>query len=574
MTDCQRAARRLQHADLDPLYQVKSLIAGPEGLPLVIHAYRMEKNPQGGGQVRKFSNKIYRGDKLYKLPPQILAGEFSKWPVADDSGASMERALDRLMSQQQRWFAKQAAFEQWAEWCLDQSRLLRIQKECQIGRLRGAVRQLRSFTLEMSAEQQRVQASQAMSERFRRERLRFWRLRLLNRWHFLTNCNKIGDDVIQRCLVPRTLFQASRNEDLLPTAFGAWVCYLERQNFTAILLRSSNRKFRRLRTREALCHWAGGAREQRAAERRHQRVAMSCAWRVQRHIYTAMTRCVREWGLWVATRRKAAANNSCIRSRRNMAVKRSIFCAWERTLRSTLLRKEVRKTFHGEAEALQLELEVLRREVEESRLAREHTENELFHTQEALSKAMLASRKLEDHRHAADEDLYLKLEQYRLETQRVQADYGESQAEVQRLRSSLRQALEDSSSENEKHVLSRELLTRRTLAAEEALHTLRRSLPLLSADDQGVGEGVGQFGEGVGQYLSKSQLAGSIQRLQGPEATDFERRVGGHAAEEEGVLGSGLVSPDVLRLWVGFIRAMFMSPFAIMYPINIRLSNN
>ena len=92
---------------------------------------------------------------------------------------------------------------------------------------------------------------------------------------------------------------------------------------------------------------------------------------------------------------------------------------------------------------------------------------------------MFASRKLEDHRHAADEDLYLKLEQYRQETQRAQTDFANSQAEVLRLRSTLRQVLEESSSENEKHVLARDFLTRRSLAAEEALHALRRSLPLL-----------------------------------------------------------------------------------------------
>ena len=94
-------------------------------------------------------------------------------------------------------------------------------------------------------------------------------------------------------------------------------------------------------------------------------------------------------------------------------------------------------------------------------------------------------------------------------------------------------------------MLSRELLTQRTLAAEEALHSLRRSLPLLKADDQGVllsaeDQGVGG---GRGLYLSKSQLAGSIQHvIQGPEETDLERRAAGYAGGEEGVLGSGLAS--------------------------------
>lgn len=44
--------------------QVKSLIAGPEGLPLVVHASRTLED----GRLCSFSARLYRGDKIY-LPP-------------------------------------------------------------------------------------------------------------------------------------------------------------------------------------------------------------------------------------------------------------------------------------------------------------------------------------------------------------------------------------------------------------------------------------------------------------------------------------------------------------------------
>ena len=59
----------------------------------------------------------------------------------------------------------------------------------------------------------------------------------------------------------------------------------------------------------------------------------------------------------------------------------------------------------------------------QSRLAREHTESELFHTQEALARAMVNGRQLEDSRQASDEVLNVKLEQYRVETQRFQVEH-------------------------------------------------------------------------------------------------------------------------------------------------------
>ena len=460
--------------------QVKSLIAGPEGLPLVIHASR---------RGRSFSCKLYRGEKIYLAPTEALPirpkRKDAPWRASDaleaedGDGSSMERALESLVLKQQRWLAMQAVFEVWGQWHLDRQRLVNIQKECQVARLRGAVRHLRSTTCAMMSEHRQCQASQAQSERFRRARLRFCMLRLLSRWQSLAYRNRLGDDVIQRCLLPRTLFQATRNEDQLAVAFGAFVCYHLRQAQTAALLQASERRFDKLRLREGLRNWREVARAQRGAECRRQRLAASSARRVQRHVYSRMTSCLQAWACFVSTQRRVTRKVTYLRTRGELAGKAQAFLLWERRFRSNFVRKQVTQRFHAECQAMKVELEVLQREVEESRLAREHTENELFHTQEALSKAMMASRKLEDHRHAADEDLYIKLEQYRLETTRAQTTLAQSQAEVLHLRSSLRQVLEESSSENEKHVLARDFLTQRSLAAEEALHALRCSLPLL-----------------------------------------------------------------------------------------------
>jgi hypothetical protein len=464
--------------------QVKSLIAGPEGLPLVIHASRLVQ-----GRLHKFSCKLYRGEKIYLVPTEALPirpkpkgapwGASDALEAEDGDGSSMERALESLVLKQQRWLAMQAVFEVWGQWHLDKLRLINIQKECQIARLRGAVRHLRSTTCTMMSEQRQCQASQAQSERFRRARLRFCMLRLLSRWQSLAYRNRLGDDVIQRCLLPRTLFQTTRNEDQLAVAFGAFVCYHLRQVQTAALLQASERRFDKLRLREGLRNWRKVARAQRGAECRRQRLAASSARRVQRHVYSRMTSCLQAWACFVSTQRRVARKVTYLRTRGELAGKAQAFLLWERQFRSNFVRKQVTQLFHAECEAMKVELEVLQREVEESRLAREHTENELFHTQEALNKAMMSSRKLEDHRHAADEDLYIKLEQYRLETTRAQTTLAQSQAEVLHLRSSLRQVLEESSSENEKHVLARDFLTQRSLAAEEALHALRCSLPLL-----------------------------------------------------------------------------------------------
>ncbi len=100
---------------------------------------------------------------------------------------------------------------------------------------------------------------------------------------------------------------------------------------------------------------------------------------------------------------------------------------------------------------VQQELSALRHEVEESRLAREHTEQELLDTQEALTKALSNARKLEDNRQDFDDLMHKHMEAYRIEV-RSQKLLLQSQ----------------------KHVLES-----RCLAAEEALKALRGSIPIL-----------------------------------------------------------------------------------------------
>jgi len=73
-------------------------------------------------------------------------------------------------------------------------------------------------------------------------------------------------------------------------------------------------------------------------------------------------------------------------------------------------------------------------------LAREHTENELFHTQEALAKSMVNSRKIDEHRQHADEEMRCQLEVYRLQTLHLQSHYANA---VQRLEISLDRALKE-----------------------------------------------------------------------------------------------------------------------------------
>jgi len=86
------------------------------------------------------------------------------------------------------------------------------------------------------------------------------------------------------------------------------------------------------------------------------------------------------------------------------------------------------------------EVVALRRELQEGQLAREHTENELFHTQEALAKSMVNSRKIDEHRQHADEEMRCQLEVYRLQTLHLQSHYANA---VQRLEISLDRALKE-----------------------------------------------------------------------------------------------------------------------------------
>ena len=104
--------------------------------------------------------------------------------------------------------------------------------------------------------------------------------------------------------------------------------------------------------------------------------------------------------------------------------------------------------------------------MEQSRLAREHTEGELFHTQEALAKAMANGRKLEDSRQLADEELHVKLEQYRLETHRFQADFIRAQMEAQRLQHCLDEALRDRGRAEQDFQMKTRMLESRCCAAE------------------------------------------------------------------------------------------------------------
>jgi hypothetical protein len=78
----------------------------------------------------------------------------------------------------------------------------------------------------------------------------------------------------------------------------------------------------------------------------------------------------------------------------------------------------------------------------------------------------------------------MKLEQYRLETHRFQADFFRAQKEAQRLQTCLDEALKDMGQAEHDFQFKTRMLQSRCCAAEEALTTLRRSLPLIEAREK------------------------------------------------------------------------------------------
>ena len=99
---------------------------------------------------------------------------------------------------------------------------------------------------------------------------------------------------------------------------------------------------------------------------------------------------------------------------------------------------------------------------------------------------MANGRKLEDSRQLADEELHVKLEQYRLETHRFQADFIRAQMEAQRLQHCLDEALRDRGRAEQDFQMKTRMLESRCCAAEEALSTLRSSLPILEVGDKAL----------------------------------------------------------------------------------------
>ena len=99
---------------------------------------------------------------------------------------------------------------------------------------------------------------------------------------------------------------------------------------------------------------------------------------------------------------------------------------------------------------------------------------------------MANGRKLEDSRQLADEELNVKLEQYRLETHRFQADFIRAQMEAQRLQHCLDEALRDRGRAEQDFQMKTRMLESRCCAAEEALSTLRSSLPILEVGDKAL----------------------------------------------------------------------------------------
>lgn len=78
----------------------------------------------------------------------------------------------------------------------------------------------------------------------------------------------------------------------------------------------------------------------------------------------------------------------------------------------------------------------------------------------------------------------MKLEQYRLETHRFQVDFFRAQKEAQRLQNCLDEALKDMGQAEHDFQFKTHMLQSRCCAAEEALTTLRRSLPLIEAREK------------------------------------------------------------------------------------------
>ena len=81
----------------------------------------------------------------------------------------------------------------------------------------------------------------------------------------------------------------------------------------------------------------------------------------------------------------------------------------------------------------------------------------------------------------------MKLEQYRLETHRFQVDFIRAQKEAQRLQTCLDETLKDMGQAEHDFQFKTRMLQSRCCAAEEALTTLRRSLPLLEAREKELG---------------------------------------------------------------------------------------
>ncbi len=78
----------------------------------------------------------------------------------------------------------------------------------------------------------------------------------------------------------------------------------------------------------------------------------------------------------------------------------------------------------------------------------------------------------------------MKLEQYRLETHRFQADFIRAQKEAQRLQTCLDGTLKEMGQAEHDFQFKTRMLQSRCCAAEEALATLRRSLPILETQEK------------------------------------------------------------------------------------------
>ena len=318
--------------------QVRSMIEGPEGTAVVIHGYRGQD--KGGAQ---YLAQLYRGERRYL--EKIVGAEVghrceestsssgsaikTSTAVADTqttSEGSMERALKALITGQQRYFGLEAAFEAWALRWHDTRRLMEIGKTCHMSTLRHAVKLLHEKTI-LTAEARRSRlASRVKTECFRKYHMRIRTLRLMLRWRVQASKSRMGDDLIQRCMRPRTLFEDS---ELLGLALKAWVTYFWKQVSVQGVLQVVNRRLDRLRRSEYFILWRNVLSAVRWLSLRASRLTMSCSYRLHRHAYHRLRTGLFKWHALTCLRRRNAAKCSGMDARRRAQMGRHAFRCWE-----------------------------------------------------------------------------------------------------------------------------------------------------------------------------------------------------------------------------------------------------